>query len=151
LRERFKGWQAAVLTVNPPLARNLGVYAKRTHRFHNGTIECRLLRFDLDEASDQKPADIVRADWSGRPGAQMFANRLRKNLKLLDAWALREHVECFRVYDADMPEYAFAIDLYGREGRHASDSRTRTLERTGNSLSHRPHQLRVGQLALLGR
>jgi 23S rRNA (guanine2445-N2)-methyltransferase / 23S rRNA (guanine2069-N7)-methyltransferase len=119
LREQFKGWQAAVLTGNPPLARNLGVYAKRTHRVNNGTIECRLLRFDLNEASEQRPADIVRADWSGRPGAQMFANRLRKNLKLLDAWALREQVECFRVYDADMPEYAFAIDLYGREGRHA--------------------------------
>jgi 23S rRNA (guanine2445-N2)-methyltransferase / 23S rRNA (guanine2069-N7)-methyltransferase len=119
LRQQFKGWQAAVLTGNPPLARNLGVYAKRTHRFYNGTIECRLLRFDLNEASEQRPADLVRADWSGRPGAQMFANRLRKNLKLLDAWALREHVECFRVYDADMPEYAFAIDLYGREGRHA--------------------------------
>jgi len=119
LREQFKGWQAAVLTGNPPLARNLGVYAKRTHRVYNGTIECRLLRFDLNEASEQKPADVVRADWSGRPGAQMFANRLRKNLKLLDAWALREQVECFRVYDADMPEYAFAIDLYGREGRHA--------------------------------
>jgi 23S rRNA (guanine2445-N2)-methyltransferase / 23S rRNA (guanine2069-N7)-methyltransferase len=119
LREQFKGWQAAVLTGNPPLARNLGVYAKRTHRVNNGTIECRLLRFDLNEASEQRPADIVRADWSGRPGAQMFANRLRKNLKLLDAWALREQVECFRVYDADMPEYAFAIDLYGREARHA--------------------------------
>jgi 23S rRNA (guanine2445-N2)-methyltransferase / 23S rRNA (guanine2069-N7)-methyltransferase len=119
LREQFKGWQAAVLTGNPPLARNLGVYAKRTHRVYNGTIECRLLRFDLNEASEQRPADIVRADWSGRPGAQMFANRLRKNLKLLDAWALREQVECFRVYDADMPEYAFAIDLYGREARHA--------------------------------
>ncbi len=119
LREQFKGWQAAVLTGNPPLARNLGVYARRTHRVYNGTIECRLLRFDLNEASEQKPADVVRADWSGRPGAQMFANRLRKNLKLLDAWALREQVECFRVYDADMPEYAFAIDLYGREGRHA--------------------------------
>jgi 23S rRNA (guanine2069-N7)-methyltransferase / 23S rRNA (guanine2445-N2)-methyltransferase len=119
LREQFKGWQAAVLTGNPPLARNLGVYAKRTHRVYNGTIECRLLRFDLNEASEQRPAEIVRADWSGRPGAQMFANRLRKNLKLLDAWALREQVECFRVYDADMPEYAFAIDLYGREGRHA--------------------------------
>jgi 23S rRNA (guanine2445-N2)-methyltransferase / 23S rRNA (guanine2069-N7)-methyltransferase len=119
LREQFKGWQAAVLTGNPPLARNLGVYAKRTHRFYNGTIECRLLRFDLNQASEQRPAEVVRADWSGRPGAQMFANRLRKNLKLLDAWALREQVECFRVYDADMPEYAFAIDLYGREGRHA--------------------------------
>jgi 23S rRNA (guanine2445-N2)-methyltransferase / 23S rRNA (guanine2069-N7)-methyltransferase len=118
LRERFRGWQAAVLTGNPPLARNLGIYAKRTHRVYNGTIECRLLRFDLDEASEQRPAEAVRSDWSSRPGAQMFANRLRKNFKLLDSWAEREHIDCFRVYDADMPEYAFAIDLYGREGGH---------------------------------
>jgi 23S rRNA (guanine2445-N2)-methyltransferase / 23S rRNA (guanine2069-N7)-methyltransferase len=118
LRERFKGWQAAILTGNPPLARNLGIYAKRTHRVFNGTIECRLLRFELDAASEQRPAEVVRADWSNRPGAQMFANRLRKNLQRSEPWAEREHIECFRVYDADMPEYAFAIDLYGRESRH---------------------------------
>jgi 23S rRNA (guanine2445-N2)-methyltransferase / 23S rRNA (guanine2069-N7)-methyltransferase len=116
LRDRFQGWQAAILTGNPPLARNLGIYAKRTHRFFNGTIECRLLRFELNEASEQRPAEVVRADWSSRPGAQMFANRLRKNLQRLDAWAEREHIDCFRVYDADMPEYAFAIDLYGQGG-----------------------------------
>jgi 23S rRNA (guanine2445-N2)-methyltransferase / 23S rRNA (guanine2069-N7)-methyltransferase len=118
LREHFQGWQAAILTGNPPLARNLGIYAKRTHRFFNGSIECRLLRFDLNEASAQRPAEEVRADWSSRPGAQMFANRLRKNLQRMDPWAQREHIDCFRVYDADMPEYAFAIDLYGREPRH---------------------------------
>ena len=118
LRDRFQGWQAAILTGNPPLARNLGIYAKRTHRVFNGTIECRLLRFELNEASAQRPAEEVRADWSSRPGAQMFANRLRKNLQRLDPWAEREQIDCFRVYDADMPEYAFAIDLYGRESRH---------------------------------
>jgi 23S rRNA (guanine2445-N2)-methyltransferase / 23S rRNA (guanine2069-N7)-methyltransferase len=118
LRDRFQGWQAAILTGNPPLARNLGIYAKRTHRVFNGTIECRLLRFELNEASAQRPAQEVRADWSSRPGAQMFANRLRKNLQRLDPWAAREHIDCFRVYDADMPEYAFALDLYGRESRH---------------------------------
>ena len=118
LRVHFQGWQAAILAGNPPLARNLGIYAKRSHRFFNGTIECRLLRFDLNEASNQRPSEAVRADWSGRPGAQMFANRLRKNLRTLDSWAAREHIDCFRAYDADMPEYAFAIDLYGRESRH---------------------------------
>ena len=118
LRERFQGWQAAILTGNPPLARNLGIYAKRTHRFYNGTIECRLLRFELNQASAQRPPEEVRADWSSRPGAQMFANRLRKNLQRLDPWAERAGIECFRVYDADMPEYAFAIDLYGRGSRH---------------------------------
>lgn len=118
LRERFQGWQAAILTGNPPLARNLGIYAKRTHRVFNGTIECRLLRFDLNEASEQRPAEEVRADWSSRPGAQMFANRLRKNLHRLEPWAKRERIDCYRVYDADMPEYSFAIDLYGGGAPH---------------------------------
>ncbi|MGO8829467.1 MAG: bifunctional 23S rRNA (guanine(2069)-N(7))-methyltransferase RlmK/23S rRNA (guanine(2445)-N(2))-methyltransferase RlmL [Steroidobacteraceae bacterium] len=118
LRERFAGWQAAILTGNPPLARNLGIYAKRTHRVFNGTIECRLLRFDLNEANQQRPAEAVRADWSSRPGAQMFANRLRKNLSRLEPWAERERIDCYRLYDADMPEYAFAIDVYGRDARH---------------------------------
>jgi 23S rRNA (guanine2445-N2)-methyltransferase / 23S rRNA (guanine2069-N7)-methyltransferase len=42
----------------------------------------------------------------------MFANRLSKNLKRLQSWAAREEVTCYRLYDADMPEYAFAIDIY---------------------------------------
>jgi len=125
LRNQFQGWQAAILTGNPPLARNLGIYAKRTHRFYNGTIECRLLRFELNEASEQRLPAVVRADWSSRPGAQMFANRLRKNLQRLDPWADREHIDCFRVYDADMPEYAFAIDLYGLGARELAGEAAR--------------------------
>ena len=118
MRERFRGWHAAILTGNPPLARHLGIYAKRSHRVFNGNLDCRLLRFDLDAAHEQRPREVVRTDWAARPGAQMFANRLRKNLLRFDAWAGRERIECFRVYDADMPEYAFAIDLYGTEPRH---------------------------------
>src|SRR3989338_1907006 len=45
-------------------------------------------------------------------GGQMFANRLQKNLKALSKWVRREGIDCYRVYDADMPEYALAIDLY---------------------------------------
>ena len=43
----------------------------------------------------------------------MFANRLAKNLRQLRSWTERERVSCYRLYDADMPEYAFAIDCYG--------------------------------------
>ena len=43
----------------------------------------------------------------------MFANRLRKNLKRMEKWRRRESIECYRVYDADMPEYAVAVDCYG--------------------------------------
>ncbi|MFK3799125.1 MULTISPECIES: bifunctional 23S rRNA (guanine(2069)-N(7))-methyltransferase RlmK/23S rRNA (guanine(2445)-N(2))-methyltransferase RlmL [unclassified Pseudomonas] len=45
-------------------------------------------------------------------GGQMFANRLQKNVKAMGKWVKREGIDCYRVYDADMPEYAMAIDLY---------------------------------------
>jgi 23S rRNA (guanine2445-N2)-methyltransferase / 23S rRNA (guanine2069-N7)-methyltransferase len=45
-------------------------------------------------------------------GAQMVANRLRKNLKKLKSWRDRDGITCFRAYDADLPEYAAAIDVY---------------------------------------
>ena len=45
----------------------------------------------------------------------MFGNRITKIIKQLAAWVRREQVGCHRIYDADMPEYAFAIDLYTAE------------------------------------
>lgn len=42
----------------------------------------------------------------------MFANRLRKNRRHLASWVKRNGIECYRVYDADMPEYAVAVDIY---------------------------------------
>ncbi len=114
LRENFEGWKAAVLTGNPPLAKAIGINARRTHTLFNGRIECRLLRFDVkpaDYVGERKPPDA--AEIRERPGAQMFANRLRKNIKAMHDWARRANVDCYRIYDADMPEYAFAIDQYG--------------------------------------
>ena len=46
------------------------------------------------------------------PGSKMFGNRLAKNIKQLKSWAEREQIGCYRLYDADMPEYSFAIDKY---------------------------------------
>lgn len=118
LREGYCGWEAAVLCGNPALGRELGIRARRTHRLMNGPIECRLLRFTVDPAAfgrrrePARPPPIDAEAARARPGAAMFANRLRKNLKSFAAWARREGICCFRVYDADMPEYAFAIDLY---------------------------------------
>jgi 23S rRNA (guanine2445-N2)-methyltransferase / 23S rRNA (guanine2069-N7)-methyltransferase len=118
LRERFVGWQAAVFTGNPALGRELKLEARRTHRLYNGPIEARLLRFDVQPENftrERTPGRLHEVDAALRdsPGATMFANRLRKNLDALGKWARREQVYCWRAYDADMPEYAFAVDLYG--------------------------------------
>ena len=114
LRARFGGWSAAVLTGAPELGMELGLRASRTHTLWNGPIECRLLRIDVRPESEREPGTLGRgvAHLRDSPGARMFANRLTKNLKRLRGWAERSAVSCYRLYDADMPEYAFAIDLY---------------------------------------
>ena len=114
LRERFQGWNAAVLTGAPEMGLELGIRAHRTHTVWNGAIECRLLRMKVESGSAREPGRLGKGDTNLRasPGAQMFANRLAKNLKKQQAWAERSGVSCYRLYDADMPEYAFAIDVY---------------------------------------
>ncbi len=118
LKNQFSGWRAAVFTGNPELGKRLGIRARRMHTLFNGALECKLLHFELEpkwfiEIKDS-PAERYQPE-AGAPlsdGAQMFANRLRKNLKNLGRWARREGVSCYRLYDADMPEYAVAVDLY---------------------------------------
>ena len=115
LRERFQGWSAAVLTGAPELGKELGLRAYRTHTVWNGGIECRLLRIQVDPGSTREVGTLGKggAHFKDSPGARMFANRLAKNLKHLSSWTRREQISCYRAYDADMPEYAFAIDVYG--------------------------------------
>lgn len=42
----------------------------------------------------------------------MLANRLRKMARHLDKWARRSGISCYRLYDADIPEFPLAIDRY---------------------------------------
>lgn len=114
LRARFSGWHAAVLTGAPELGRELGLRAYRTHTVWNGALECRLLRIEVEPDSVRTVGTLGRGVnvLKDTPGAHMFANRLAKNLKRLRSWCARDSISCYRVYDADMPEYAFAIDLY---------------------------------------
>lgn len=42
----------------------------------------------------------------------MIKNRLEKNLKKLKPWAQRLQIEAFRLYDRDIPEYPFIVDVY---------------------------------------
>jgi 23S rRNA (guanine2445-N2)-methyltransferase / 23S rRNA (guanine2069-N7)-methyltransferase len=122
LKQAFTGWRAAVFTGNPELGKQMGIRAKRYYALFNGPIPCKLLLFDVqsDYFIDRSPeADNERriraaqraiADQDTQ-GMQMFVNRLRKNLKHLKRQAERQGLTSYRVYDADLPEYAFAIDL----------------------------------------
>jgi 23S rRNA (guanine2445-N2)-methyltransferase / 23S rRNA (guanine2069-N7)-methyltransferase len=107
LRRRFTGWHALVLTANPELAKEIGLRPARRHVLYNGALECRLLELPIAATAPKGPE---RARASVR--AEAFANRLRKNVTHLRKWAKREDVHCYRVYDADLVEYAVAVDVY---------------------------------------
>ena len=49
---------------------------------------------------------------SASPAADQFANRLRKNMQHIGRMMRRQGVTCYRVYDADLPDYSLAIDVY---------------------------------------
>ena len=115
LREHFAGWDAAILTMDAAAARELRLRSYRVHELFNGALSCRLLRIDLTAPGSADPAAARRErdeQAAASPGALMFGNRLGKNLKRLGREAGRAGVENYRIYDADMPEYAFAIDRY---------------------------------------
>jgi len=46
-------------------------------------------------------------------GAEYLANRLRKNQRRLGKRLQREGITCYRLYDADLPEYNLVVDVYG--------------------------------------
>ena len=113
LRARFPGWSAGVLTGAPALARRLKFRAERVNTLYNGALECKLLRFGVRE-NTREPVAVKAGESTPAlsPGAEAFVNRLRKNLKRLQRWAKRQQIGSLRLYDADLPEYNVAIDLY---------------------------------------
>ncbi len=154
LKAEFQGWQAAIFTANPDLGKKMGLRAHKKYKFFNGALASELLLFevnsrpvavdsqlDADEPHEERnrpepgaqsqvqseaQANIEQTHAvSLTPGAQMLANRLKKNLKQLAKWVKKEGINCYRLYDADMPEYSAAIDLYldeqGRQWAHVQE------------------------------
>ena len=108
LKRAAPQWRAALLCGDAELARATGLRAKKSYQLFNGPIECSLIAVDLI-------APVQRATSEPRTlpeGAQMVANRLRKNLDKLARWRQQAQVTCYRAYDADIPEYACAVDVY---------------------------------------
>jgi 23S rRNA (guanine2445-N2)-methyltransferase / 23S rRNA (guanine2069-N7)-methyltransferase len=111
LRAQFIGWRAAVLAGDAELGHALGLHADKRYALYNGALETVLLTFDL-APKDTAPRE--RKPLS--PGAQMLKNRLEKTVRHQRKRLVREGIFCWRAYDQDLPEYAAAIDIYGREG-----------------------------------
>ncbi len=71
----------------------------------------------VPESELARRAEAVAAE----PNIAMFANRVEKNRKYIGKLMRREGVSCYRLYDADLPEYAVALDVYEERWLHVQE------------------------------
>ena len=102
MKNQFGGWNLSLFSASPELLSCLQLRADRQFKAKNGPLDCVQKNYHLAETTGEKPASL----------AEDYANRLRKNLKKYEKWAKQEGIECYRLYDADLPEYNVAVDRY---------------------------------------
>ncbi|HCR3982105.1 TPA: bifunctional 23S rRNA (guanine(2069)-N(7))-methyltransferase RlmK/23S rRNA (guanine(2445)-N(2))-methyltransferase RlmL [Kluyvera ascorbata] len=102
MKNQFGGWNLSLFSASPELLSCLQLRAERQFKAKNGPLDCVQKNYHLTESTGEKPASL----------AEDYANRLRKNLKKFEKWAKQEGIECYRLYDADLPEYNVAVDRY---------------------------------------
>ncbi len=111
-RHNFSGWQLGLFTANPDLADMLGVSWLERHRLYNGPIKCRLFTAVSPGGTEPDPHVWNVGETDSALPAEDFSNRLIKNCQTLLPWAEKNKITCFRIYDADLPEFNIAVDIY---------------------------------------
>ncbi|MFT5595011.1 MAG: 23S rRNA (guanine2445-N2)-methyltransferase / 23S rRNA (guanine2069-N7)-methyltransferase [Oceanicoccus sp.] len=126
VKQHFANWTLGIFTGNPGQAYQFKMRAYKQYQFYNGAIASKLFLYTISQGSSVKaqaqaqleevePAStaVYEAATLGE-GAQMVCNRLQKNLKKIKPWVKKQNTNCYRLYDADMPEYSVAIDVYDK-------------------------------------
>ncbi len=150
------GWRLGVFTGVPEFGKSIGLRSYKQYRLFNGKLPAQLLLFQVDEVSAMTPREPdvpgeVTPRIANEERAAMLRNRLKKNMKTIGQWARKQGIGCYRLYDADMPEFALAIDIY--EGRvhvqeylapKSVDERS-ARERLAEALAVIPEALDIGR------
>ncbi len=109
-REHFPDWKICLFTANDDLIKHIGLRAHRTNSFYNGAIKCKLLQYQIRPALSAERKQQRDEKYIEQRSA--IVNRLKKNVKHIGRWAKKNKIQAYRVYSADIPEYAAAIDVY---------------------------------------
>ncbi len=104
MKTAFGGWRLSLFSASPELLSCLQLRADREFKAKNGPLDCVQKNYQLTANPQGAGGALVAED---------YANRLRKNVKKLDKWAKQQGIECYRLYDADLPDYNVAVDRYG--------------------------------------
>lgn len=122
LAEEFTDWKACILTSDKHLAQALNIRARKINKLYNGNLLCQAYHFDLSRPESTRQPDTRQPNTDSDKAHVVepeldhssisFLNRLKKNIAQRNKWATKNDIHCYRLYDADIPEFSFAIDLY---------------------------------------
>ncbi|WP_240205909.1 bifunctional 23S rRNA (guanine(2069)-N(7))-methyltransferase RlmK/23S rRNA (guanine(2445)-N(2))-methyltransferase RlmL [Vibrio sp. CyArs1] len=108
LKTQFGGCQASIFSSSDDLLSCLRMRAEKQFKLNNGALQCHHKNYSISQRSEDelvgnKDAQVVAPD---------FSNRLKKNIGKIGKWAKKEGLDCYRIYDADLPDYNVAVDVY---------------------------------------
>ena len=116
LKTKFIGWKASVLSPDKDFGHSLGIRAKKIYKFNNASIACELLNLELNDNNfiDRKDDNLIDVNFKDKlsDSAIQLCNRIEKNRFKLKRYLTKNSISCYRIYDADLPEYNAAIDVY---------------------------------------
>ena len=114
LLRRLEPARLAIISANPELLHRLKLDRSSRKAVKNGALDC---LFAIFTTAGEPKAEIGKSTTPAvdDEAAGPLRNRLRKNARHLQRWAERNGITCYRVYDADLPEFAFALDRYGSD------------------------------------
>ena len=133
MRRKAPNWDLALFTGNPSLFHRTGLSRQVILECRNGDIDCKLFKStlpplakvskqsDVSEHKKENPTQTISAEnvWQQAQartesvaGVDQFRGRLKKNIRSLGGWTKSASVSNYRIYDADLPDFAFALDVY---------------------------------------
>ena len=119
LYQQFKNWNVSIFTGSAESIKEIQFRAIKRNKFFNGALETILYQYEISEENrfkheTQLEKNIRSAENFAKKSDEhiAFANKLQKNLKNLKPWLNQSGINCYRVYDADIPTFAVAVDIY---------------------------------------
>lgn len=102
----YPGWSCSLLVASRQAIRRSRLPLTSAVAFQNGGIDCDVM------------SGLIPGYGRSSVDTAGFANRIKKNQKHLRKWLERNDVFAYRIYDADLPEFAMAIDVYDCDARY---------------------------------
>ena len=139
--QRLPSWSHFIITNMPRFEAIIQKSATRRRKVFNGRIECTYYQYlgprppgpstaatipipaESDSETPAKPDPESKPKATAPPvfggltetdlqQSELFATRLQKRAKHLRRWPTRRGITCYRIYERDIPELPFVVDVY---------------------------------------